>query len=227
MLVPHQAPMPRAVRPLEPCLAAVMLMLGSAILGGCGGSAQAKTQADASADGQSEVDFEAEAGWETTEHTLSAEQTDATGRPSTPQTGAASTNSVALLGARHDVTLTEDAPVNCKCLSAALGPETDPRFVWGGQRPVLDRGAQLVVGLRSTPGKCQKDESGASYTGYELRNGDVIVKVEAAVAGRPLTRGAIIPRPGAGKEVYIEPVGNIAYGRGLGDEPRCSLGTGK
>jgi hypothetical protein len=208
-------------------LAPLLLIWGSTTLGGCSGSAQAKTQVDASADGQSEVDFEADAGWETTEHTLSAEQTDATASPSTPQTGATPGNGVALLGARHDLTLAEDVPANCKCLSAALGPETDPRFVWGGIRPVLDRGAQLVVGVRSTPGKCQKEESGASYTGYELRNGDVIVKIEAAVAGRPLTRGAIIPRPGAGKEVYIEPVGNIAYGRGLGDEPRCSLGTGK
>src|SRR6478609_2340053 len=227
MLVPHQAPPPRAFPSLKKCPSSLLLMLGGVILGACGGSAQAKTQADASTDAQAEVDFEAEAGWETTEHTLSAEQTDATAHPSTPQAGSGPTNTVALLGARHDVTLKEDAPVNCKCLSAALGPETDARFVWGGIRPTLDRGAQLVVGLRAASGNCSKNSSGASYMGYELRDGDVIVKVEAAVEGRPLTRGAIIPRPGAGKEVYIEPVGSIAYGRGLGDEPRCSLGIGK
>lgn len=195
----------------------------------CGGSVSAQSQANASSGSgaHGEVDFDAEAnvGWETTDDSLSEEQTNATAEPSSPR-GPNPTATRALLGARHDLNLTAEAPLTCNCLAVALGPETDARFEWRGTRPSLDRSSQLVIGLRPET-SCDKSKSGASYMGYELRDGDVIVKVEAAVAGRPVTRGAIIPRPRAGKQVYIMPTGDTPYGKSLAGTGPCALGAGK
>ena len=66
---------------------------------------------------------------------------------------------------------------------------------------------------------------GAPYGGYRMVNDDVIVFVENAAFGRPVTSGAIIPAPQGGGQVYIEPVSSkVPYGRPLdGNGKRCRV----
>lgn len=191
---------------------------------------KAKTSAKASTEGgaRAETNFDAEgdASWEMTEDTQSASQTSSSAQPSRPQDMSANAQP-ALLGARHDLLLTAGSSETCKCLATVLGPASTSSFVWTGKRPTVDASRQLVVALASDGIACPESTAGASYMGYAVEGGNVIVHVEAAVEGRPVTYGAIIPRPAEGKQVYIEPVGRIPYGRSLGGEPRCALGTGR
>lgn len=210
--------------------AARLLLLPAAFLfGACGGSVKANTSADASTKGgaSTETNFDAEgdATWQMTEDTQSASQTSATAESSTPR-GTSPKTSPALLGARHDLLLSSGATETCKCLATVLGTSSTPGFVWTGERPTLDASRQLVVALASDGIACPESTAGASYMGYAVKGGDVIVHVEAAVEGRPITYGAIIPRPAQGGQVYIEPVGKIPHGKGLDGQPRCALGAG-
>jgi hypothetical protein len=204
------------------------VLLGTA---GCGGSVNAKGGAQASTQNgaESEANFdahaEADGGWDTTQHSMNEEQTNATARSTTPQAPGEMKEGT-LLGARHDLSLAATGEAHCECLAVSIGPETSASFVWSGIRPTLDRSKQLAIAINSEGVECTSSKAGASYMGYELKDGDVIVKVEAAVAGRPVTRGAIIPRPAVGKQVYVEPVGGVPFGKGLSGGPRCSLGSG-
>lgn len=214
--------------PFDKCLRALLAVsFGTLLLGACGGNvsanAQAKATSDVDAGGELFFDDDTQAGWETTEDSLNEQQTNATARSSTPQAQNA-VDTPTLLGARHDLTLLPGTTERCKCLAAAIGGPSLPAFVWSGLRPSIDSNTQLIVGLSSDGISCAESSTGASYMGYTTQNGDVIVKVEEAVAGRPITRGAVIPRPAEGAQVYIEPVGKIPYGRGLSGEPRCALG---
>ncbi len=193
----------------------------SLALPACGGSMSANAQA--SSDAGAEVDFDAEGGWETTKDTLTSEQTNRGAEPSTPQ-GSASFAPAPLLGARHDLSLGDGSKETCKCLAAAVGAPDLPSFVWRDKAPQIDAQSQRIVALASDGIVCTESNAGASYMGYELKDGDVIVKIEAAVPGRPVTRGAIVPRPASGKQIYLEPVGAIPYGKGLSGEARCALG---
>ena len=100
-------------------------------------------------------------------------------------------------------------------------------MVWTGRRPTTNAQSQLVIALGSDGIPCSEATSGASYMGYEMKDGNVIVNVEAVVEGRPVTHGAIIPRPAAGGQVYVQPSGKIPYGRGMSGEARCAVGVGK
>jgi hypothetical protein len=75
-----------------------------------------------------------------------------------------------------------------------------------------------------------KGTLGASYQGYGTDGNDVVVYVEALGEGRPMTSGAIIPRPKASGSVFVEPT-NAVYGKPLtGKSKRCKLdppGSGK
>ncbi len=132
----------------------------------------------------------------------------------------ASTRQSALLGARHDVQLAADKrSAVCSCLAAYVGPPNDPAFKWESVVPVTDPDTQLAVALTSDGVPCDakvKDSLGASYWGYRRHGDDVVITVESARFGRPVTNGAIIPKPTGTGHVYIVPAGKkTPYGRSL------------
>jgi hypothetical protein len=135
----------------------------------------------------------------------------------------------ALLGARQDVELVPGAPATeCRCVQAAVGMPSSPLFKWQGEVPGLDPASQLVVAFRTSDLKCQgapEGSLGASYWGYRQTDKDVIVVLEAAQFGRPMTSGAIIPRPAAGGRLFLEPrTAKIPFGAAAsGNERRCLL----
>jgi hypothetical protein len=116
----------------------------------------------------------------------------------------------ALLGARHDLRLVPGkGSTLCHCLAVALGSPSDPAFSWESETPTIDPTTELVIAFSSADTGCTeepKESLGASYWGYQTSGEDVVVVVEAARSGRPVTTGAIIPRPGQGGHIYVRPV---------------------
>lgn len=134
-------------------------------------------------------------------------------------------NEEALIGARHDLQLAAEAPqATCKCLAVALGSATDPAFFWQSGPPRTTPAEQLVVALTSEGIACPEakpDSLGASYWGYKVEGENVILVVEEARFGRPVTSGAIIPRPGPSGQVYVKPLtAAVPYGRPLSEGDR-------
>jgi len=145
-------------------------------------------------------------------------------------TSANPASSRVLLGARHDLRLRPgSATASCECLAVALGGARSSGMVWGAVPPELDDGTQLSIAL-SSEGQTCKDEPkkslGASYWGYRLKGNDVVVLVEAARGGRPLTAGAVIPKPVGQGQVYVAPASKKApYGRALEGKGLCKIGN--
>lgn len=128
----------------------------------------------------------------------------------------------ALLGARHDLTFKGNASPKCKCLAVALGVANDSAFEWATGAPRINPEGQLVVALSSVA--CGDGAAGASYWGFETDGADVVVVVENAHAGRPLTSGGIIPRPMGDGNVYVRPKDKkVPYGGALDGGGRCKL----
>ncbi len=123
----------------------------------------------------------------------------------------------ALLGARHDLKLAPAQPANCQCLSVVVGAATNPAFQWQGGAPKTNPAKQLVLGLSSEGVNCPnapKDTLGASYWGYTSSGQDVIVIVEPSRFGRPVTQGAIVPKPPGTGQIYVRgSTRDTVYGR--------------
>ena len=135
-----------------------------------------------------------------------------------------------LLGARHDLKLRPgSATASCECLAVALGGARSGGMVWSAVPPELDDGTQLTIALSSDGQTCKaepKQSLGASYWGYRLRGNDVVVLVEAARGGRPLTAGAVIPKPVGPGQVYVAPASKkLPYGRPLEGKGLCKIGN--
>jgi len=149
---------------------------------------------------------------------------------SSEQPEALSLGPAALLGARHDLrpATTLKTPT-CQCIAVALGQPNDKRMSWQSTPPSIDPESQLVIALTSDGMNCPgapTDSLGASYWGYRMRGDDVIVIVEAAREGRPITTGAIIPKPFGAGQVYLEPASrSLVYGKPLGGKSSCTLGN--
>lgn len=206
-----------------------LVVLGLPLAAGCGGSASANASAKASTKGEADANFdvEGESAWDQQSNPDgSGPKANSDSASSAPVGQAPVPAEVPLLGARHDLLLAEGAPKSCQCLAVVLGQPALQALIWTGRRPTTDPNSQLVIALSSDGVSCPKAGPGASYMGYRKQDGNVIVTVEAAVSGRPVTQGAIIPRPDSGKQVLVEPNGDIPYGRGLGGEAQCSLGVG-
>jgi hypothetical protein len=135
----------------------------------------------------------------------------------------------ALLGARHDLRLTASATTPaCKCLAVAVGAPNHSSFAWIGAPPQIDPRRQLVIAIGSEGIPCAgepKDSLGASYWGYRREGDNVIVIVENAKFGRPITAGAIIPKPSGSGQVLVRPASNeVSYGRPLdATQKDCTL----
>jgi hypothetical protein len=135
-----------------------------------------------------------------------------------------------LLGARHDLKLRPGkATASCECLAVALGGAHGAGMLWSAAPADIDESTQLSIAL-SSEGQACKDEPkkslGASYWGYRIAGNDVVVLVEAARDGRPLTTGAIIPRPVGQGQVYVAPAQKkLPYGRPLSGTGQCKVGN--
>jgi hypothetical protein len=135
-----------------------------------------------------------------------------------------------LLGARHDLKLrSASATASCQCLQVALGAARSPAMAWSTTPPELDDATQLSIALSSEGVQCPgepKGSLGASYWGYRISGNDVIVLVESARGGRPLTTGAIIPRPVGPGHVFVAPASKkLPYGRPLSGTGLCKIGN--
>jgi hypothetical protein len=164
--------------------------------------------------------------------TPAGEETEKFDSPASVQTGPTNPASadMALLGARHDLRLAKSGTAVCSCLAAALGAPDEPAFAWGSVVPRIDPQNQVVIALSSDGLACpgaSKDSLGASYWGYKQNGNDVFVIVEALKPGRPLTAGAIIPKPIENGQVYVLPrARSVPYGRPLIASDRvCKLGN--
>lgn len=133
----------------------------------------------------------------------------------------------ALLGARHDLNYVGPKRPSCQCLAVSLQDKaTHETFQWELGAPRLEPSTQWVIALSSKDVACDASPPGtlgASYQGYTIDGNDVVVHVEALGEGRPMTSGAVIPKPLGGGSVLIEPAGAI-YGKPLeGKGKRCKL----
>jgi hypothetical protein len=135
-----------------------------------------------------------------------------------------------LLGARHDLKLRSGkGTASCECLSVALGSARSGAMAWSAVPPGLDETTQLSIALSSDGQACKgepKQSLGASYWGYRISGNDVVVFVEAARGGRPLTAGAVIPKPVGAGQVYVTPTSKkLPYGRPLEGKGLCKIGN--
>lgn len=133
----------------------------------------------------------------------------------------------ALLGARHDLGYAGPSTPTCTCLAVALSDQPQSTsFVWELEPPRLEPTSQWIIALSSSDVPCDGAPSGtlgASYQGYVQDGNDVVVYVEALGEGRPMTNGAIIPRPKPSGSVFVEPT-NAVYGKPLeGKNKRCKI----
>ncbi len=227
----HAAPVSRVHSVLASGLVGCAL-LGCVLLG-CG-SASAGGKAKAEADANKDEFAVSGSAW--TMDQEGGENADASGAPQSPKTAKSSSGAqsasnksrageAALLGARHDVSLGKGAPTPCKCLAVVVGPTNTPGLSWSSTPPTLDGASQLVIALGSEDVSCDEAASAASYMGYGVEGSNVVVQVEAAKPGRPITHGAIIPKPAAGGQVLIQGSGSVPYGKGPAGEARCTVGT--
>jgi hypothetical protein len=205
------------------------------LISGCQASVNARAEGDASANGEgararaeAEASGQVEGDGEMTRSSL-ASSDNAAGM----MRGNASDSLAAgrtLLGARHDLKLRPGkGSASCECLSIALGGARNAGMSWSAVPPDLDETTQLSVALSSEGQACKgepKQSLGASYWGYRISGNDVVVLVEAARGGRPLTSGAIIPKPVGTGQVYVAPTSKkLPYGRALEGKGLCKIGN--
>ncbi len=187
----------------------------------CAGSA--KVEAKASADTSHGVNFEAESenAWdmeESEEEVLAkAIQEKAEQKPE------ADSRTPALLGARHDVFLKSAGSASCRCLSVARGAAESALFSWAAPVPKLDPETQQVIALGSEGIACEQNIAPASYAGFEQKGNDLVIYVEEAKDGQPITHGAIIPLVPKGGKLMIQPLAGTQLGLGLKGEASCEL----
>lgn len=211
-------------------------MLGLSL--GC----QASVNADANVSGRASADGEASgSGSASAEGELEGQGEMSRREPTATASRASSTTSAlaetelaasrVLLGARHDLKLRPGkATASCSCLSVALGGSRSSGMLWSAAPPAIDDSDQLTIALSSDGAECKgepKGSLGASYWGYRIAGNDVVVLVEAARGGRPLTTGAVIPKPVGSGQVFVAPASKkLPYGRPLGDgKGLCKIGN--
>jgi hypothetical protein len=187
---------------------------------GCRANVRGSASVDGNASASGDYEGSGE-GW--------TEQKPANAAPETDDFATGPSGDIALLGARHDLTLVKEHATNkCQCLAVAIGTASQAAFHWKSGPPKIDPETQLVIAQTSEGQSCNepKGSLGASYWGYRIKGNDVFVFVESAVSGRPLTAGGIIPKPFADGQVYIAPASKkTPYGRGTDGATECKLGN--
>jgi hypothetical protein len=202
------------------------------LIWGCQASLNAEANASASANGEADASADADAS-----ANMQAEGKDEMTRQGTAAAGDANALAVSdipsgrvLLGARHDLKLQGGkGTASCECLSVALGGSRTGGMQWSATPPNIDDSTQLVIALSSEGTACKgepKGSLGASYWGYRISGNDVIVLVESARGGHPLTSGAVIPRPVGNGQVYVKPASTrLPYGRATQGKGLCKIGN--
>ncbi len=174
---------------------------------------QASVSADASLNASESQDIMTHPEGKATERAMELEVLDGTPRGPAVEP--------ALFGARHDLRLATSVEAVCECLAVAVGVPNSRAFAWQSVTPTIDPATQLVIALSSEGVVCDDEPEGslgASYWGYRTSNEDVIVVIEAARFGRPITTGAIVPRPPPGKRLLVVPVDDgVPYGKPRGE----------
>lgn len=137
-------------------------------------------------------------------------------------------DSLALMGARHDLYLRSGQPAVCTCLAVAAGLPSDSRFGWESVIPEIDPKTQRVIAFSSHGQECDDDgpsnPAQAAYRGYTKSGNDVIVMIEAASGGRPAISGAIIPRPTASGKLLIQSArASLPFGKAPGGSGPCHI----
>jgi hypothetical protein len=192
-----------------------VVVLSSAVAcGGAKGKAKVSTEAKAEAS----YDFDNE----TLKGTSSSGPGSAVASDSDIDSGVAEP---ALLGARHDVRLSDPAKaLVCKCLAAVSGSPGLSALRWSDVAPTIDVTTQTVVVIESEGVPCAESKSTtASYMGYHKEGQDIVVELEAAQVGRPVTRGAIVPRPVGGGHIRIAAPRSLPYGKAVEGDGPCTL----
>nr|PZN17075.1 MAG: hypothetical protein DIU78_24650 [Pseudomonadota bacterium] len=195
----------------------IVVALSSLVLA-CGASVRAEARASTELD-----DIEQAPPEESADDAETETETAVDSLPSGP---------VALLGARPDLTLAESAEATeCRCVRVALGPAKGAAFQWKDGPPETHPETQLAIAFAPTPCDGEPEGSaGASYWGYRIVGGDVVVLLEPwreQPNGPPRVLGALIPKPPEGGQVYVAPAERgLPYGQSpKGDAERCSLGN--
>ena len=135
----------------------------------------------------------------------------------------------AWLGVRHDLMLAKGPhEARCNCLSAEVGPPTDPRFFWMGSSPDVGDSALAVAidgrGVACPGGDPDDRRRRPSISGVFVEGEDVVVEIEDLPQGRPLASGAIVPKPGPKGGLYLRPrKGGGSYGSSLAGGGRCHV----
>jgi hypothetical protein len=189
----------------------------------CGG-ARAKARVSTESSAEAEVDFDKEGALgDSAGDSDGAIQT--TSANSNPLNKNAKFGPPALLGARHDVRLEEPSKkLACQCLAAVFGSSGMTGLTWSDLPPSLDESSQTLVVIESDGVPCEDAQApGASYMGYHKEGEDVVIDVEAAHPGRPVTRGAVVPLPAGGGRVMISAPSSLPYGKKLSGDGRCAL----
>jgi hypothetical protein len=217
----------RRVKVKARSLAAVLPILG--LISGCQASLNAEANASASADGEASAHAEGSADLDTGGQGDLARDPGVSGQVADVSATDIPGGRV-LLGARHDLKLQPGkGSASCECLSVALGDPRSTGMQWTSTPPSLDDSTQLTIALSSEGVACKgepKGSLGASYWGYRISGNDVVVLVESARGGHPLTSGAVIPRPVGTGQVYVKPASaRLPYGRPLDGKGMCKIGN--
>jgi hypothetical protein len=189
---------------------------------GCQASVKGDASANLSDNSEADADLEAQ---------LQAERATQSAAPPPAQTASVQTvvTKRPLLGARRDLSLVvERATTECSCLKVGLGQANRDAFRWKAGIPEVDNDTQLVVALSSEGSGCNdpKGSLGASYWGYKRSGDNIVIYVESAVKGRPLTVGAIIPKPLGDGQVFVAPAERgLPYGKAPDGKGNCRLGN--
>lgn len=205
-------------------LVRVLPVLLTSCLVACGG-AKAKAKVSAQSHAQAEVNFDQEPLTEGSENPSQGDSDPAVRASAREVRAGVKFGPPALLGARHDVRLNEPAKkVSCRCLAAVSGSSAMDGLTWSDLPPELDESRQVLVVLESEGVPCDDAKApGASYMGYHKEGADIVIDIEAAHPGRPVTRGAVVPLPDAGGRILISAPGQLPYGGALQGGGRCAL----
>jgi hypothetical protein len=205
-----------------------------ALIFGLSWGCRASVNADANLSASSSGDARADADLDASGEVEGKGEMSRTGTEPNPSAVSASAGEIpsgrVLLGARHDLKLRPGkGAASCQCLSVALGGSRNDAMQWSAVPPPIDESTQLSIALSSDGQNCKdepKESLGASYWGYRLSGNDVVVLVEAARGGRPLTTGAVIPKPVGPGQVYVAPASKkLPYGRPMEGKGLCKIGN--
>jgi hypothetical protein len=197
-------------------------------LAACGG-ARAKARVSTSTATEAEVDFDKEGPLTADSAADAGENSTLEPRGQSARSAASNKNvklgPPALLGARHDVRLSDPGQkVACRCLAAVRGDSAMAGLTWSDLPPQLDESTQTLIVIESEGVPCgDAKATGASYMGYHKEGADVVVDVESAHPGRPITRGAVVPMPGENGRIVIASPPGLPYGKALQGEGKCKL----